>query len=71
MQHAQREMRSQGENMGEDCMEEEEDKLHREPETTVEDTEGQVYPVKIKQVQGETQMQWMWTIAGKDRRRER
>ena len=52
-------MHSQEEDMGEDCMEEEEDKLRGGLETTVEDTGGQVCPVKTKQVQGETQMQWM------------
>jgi len=35
-------------------MEEEGDKLYKEPETIVKDTRGQVYPAKIKQVQGET-----------------
>jgi len=51
-------MHSQGEDIGEDHMEEEEDKSCGEPETTMEDTGGQVCPAKIKRVQGETQMQW-------------
>jgi len=38
-------------------MKEERDKLYRGLETTVEDTGGQVYPVKTKWVQGETKMQ--------------
>jgi len=44
-----------------DHMEEEENKSRREPETTVEDTGGWVCPAKIKQVQGATQVQWIWT----------
>ena len=52
-------MHSQGEDMGEDCMEEEGDKSCKELETTVEYTGGQVGPAKIRRVQGETQMQWM------------
>jgi len=51
-------MCSQGErDMEEDYMEKEEDRSHGEQETTVEDTGGQVCLVKVKQVQGETQMQ--------------
>jgi len=59
-------MHSQEEDMGEDHMEEEEDKSCRGLETTVIDTGGRVCPVKIKQVQGETQMQWMWTKEGEE-----
>jgi len=50
-------MHSQKEDIGEDHMEEEKDKSHRGLETTVGDIEDQVCPVKIKQVQKETQMQ--------------
>ena len=42
-------------------MEEEEDKSCEELEITVEDIRGRVYLAKIKQIQEETQMQWMWT----------
>jgi len=49
-------------------MEEEEDRSHRERETTVGDTRGQVRPTKVKRVQGETQIQWMWTKEGKETR---
>jgi len=52
-------MCSQEKDMGEDHMEEEEDKSHRALEIIVGDIEGQVCPVKIKWVQGETQIQWM------------
>jgi len=45
-------------------MKEEEDKSHRGLETTVENTRGQICPVKTKWVQRETQMQWMWTKTG-------
>jgi len=31
----------------------------------VEDIRGQVCSAKIRQVQGETQMQWIWTKEGK------
>jgi len=48
MQHAQGEIHSQEEDIGEDHMEKEEDKSHRELEITVEDTGGQVCPAKIK-----------------------
>jgi len=44
---------------GKDHIEKEEDKSHGGPETPVEDTRGQVCPAKVKQVQGETQTQWM------------
>jgi len=47
-------MHSQEEDIGEDCMEEEEDKSCGGLKTTVGDTEGRVCPVKIKQAQGET-----------------
>jgi len=45
----------------ENHMEEEEDRSHGEQEATVGDTGGRVCPTKVKWVQGETQMQWMWT----------
>jgi len=44
-------------NMEEDCVEGEENRLHREQKTTVGDIGDQVCPVKVKWVQGETQMQ--------------
>ena len=51
------EMHSQGEDIGENCMEEERDKSCRELEITVENTRGQVCPAKIRWVQEETQIQ--------------
>ena len=38
------------EGMEKDCMKEEEGKSHREQETIVENTRGQVCPVKVKWV---------------------
>ena len=40
--------------IGENCIEEEKDKSHRELETTVEDIRGQVCPAKIRRVQEKT-----------------
>ena len=51
------EMHSQGEDIGENCMEEERDKSCRKLEITVENTRGQVCPAKIRWVQEETQIQ--------------
>ena len=47
-------------------MEEEENKSCGELETTVKHIGDQVGPAKIRQVQGETQMQWMWTKKGEE-----
>jgi len=61
MWHAQKEIYSQErEDMEEDHTEEKEDRLHKEQEITVGNTRGQVCSVKVKWVQEETQMQWMW-----------
>jgi len=57
MRRAQVEMHSQGKDIVEDCMGERKGKLHREQEAAIEVIGGQVYPPKIKWVQGETQMQ--------------
>jgi len=45
-------------NIEEDYMKGEEDRLHREQKTTVGDIGDQVCPVKVKWVQEETQIQW-------------